>query len=70
MSRRHPFGWSLPPGVTDRMIDEAAGAYDVIECRDCAGTGFILINGEADPTLVCQRCKGEGVVLPPEEDTP
>lgn len=25
---RHPFGWSLPPGVTDRMIDEAAGAFD------------------------------------------
>lgn len=22
---RHTFGWSLPPGVTDRMIDEAAG---------------------------------------------
>ena len=25
---RSPFGWSLPPGVTDRMIDEAAGAFD------------------------------------------
>ena len=25
---RNPFGWSLPPGVTDRMIDEAAGAFD------------------------------------------
>ena len=22
---RSIFGWSLPPGVTDRMIDEAAG---------------------------------------------
>lgn len=22
---RHPFGWDLPPGVTQRMIDEAAG---------------------------------------------
>ena len=21
---RHPLGWELPPGVTDRMIDEAA----------------------------------------------
>jgi hypothetical protein len=21
-------GWNLPPGVTDRMIDEAAGAFD------------------------------------------
>jgi hypothetical protein len=25
---RSVFGWSLPPGVTDRMIDEAAGGYD------------------------------------------
>jgi hypothetical protein len=25
---RSPLGWSLPPGVTDRMIDEAAGAFD------------------------------------------
>lgn len=24
---RHPFGWSLPPGVTDRMIDEASPGY-------------------------------------------
>lgn len=27
MSRR-TFGWDLPPGVTDRMIDEAAGGDD------------------------------------------
>jgi hypothetical protein len=25
---RHTFGWSLPPGVTQRHIDEAAGGYD------------------------------------------
>lgn len=25
---RHTFGWDLPPGVTNRMIDEAAGAFD------------------------------------------
>jgi len=25
--RRTTYGWSLPPGVTDRMIDEAAPGY-------------------------------------------
>jgi hypothetical protein len=30
---RSPFGWDLPPGVTSRMIDEAAGIYD--QCEVC-----------------------------------
>lgn len=30
---RTVFGWSLPPGVTDRMIDDAAGS-DEPENRD------------------------------------
>lgn len=25
---RNPFGWDLPPGVTQRMIDDAAGGAD------------------------------------------
>jgi hypothetical protein len=25
---RNPFGWDLPPGVTQRMIDDAAGGND------------------------------------------
>lgn len=32
---RHVFGWSLPPGVTQRMIDEAAGGYDGQPCDVC-----------------------------------
>lgn len=34
-------GWNLPPGVTDRMIDEAAGAFDEPpdECPDCGSKG-------------------------------
>lgn len=26
-------GWNLPDGCTDRMIDEAAGGYDLPECE-------------------------------------
>jgi hypothetical protein len=29
-------GWNLPPGCTTRMIDEAAGVYDIC---DCCGKG-------------------------------
>jgi hypothetical protein len=29
---RSVFGWDLPPGCTQRHIDEAAGAYDICEC--------------------------------------
>jgi hypothetical protein len=29
------FGWNLPPGVTDRMIDEASGAYEEPKPCDC-----------------------------------
>jgi hypothetical protein len=28
---RNVFGWDLPPGVTQRMIDEAVGADDPTE---------------------------------------
>ena len=29
------FGWSLPPGVTNQMIDEAVGGDMPVECEDC-----------------------------------
>lgn len=29
-------GWNLPPGVTDRMIDEAAqGGVEPVQCDNC-----------------------------------
>ena len=28
---KHPFGWDLPPGVTQRMIDESVGGDDPTE---------------------------------------
>ena len=34
--RRHPFGWDLPPGVTQRMIDEQCGGDEgPCECCGC-----------------------------------
>jgi hypothetical protein len=30
---RSPFGWSLPPGVTTRMIDDAVGGDE--QCEVC-----------------------------------
>jgi hypothetical protein len=49
MSRR-PFGWDLPPGVTHRMIDEAAGAVTV----ECAVCGRPCV--EDDDGWYCRRC--------------
>ena len=48
---RHPFGWDLPPGVTSKMIDEAAGGseicavcekhYDDCRCPECPVCGEV-----------------------------
>jgi hypothetical protein len=43
---RHPFGWDLPPGVTQRMIDEQCGG-DEGPCECCG-------NDPAD--CVCPEC--------------
>jgi len=48
------FGWSLPPGVTDRMIDEAVGAN---HCEKFAALGHECsanTHGECD----CPKCQG------------
>lgn len=37
MSSRNPFGWDLPPGVTNKMIDDAFGSPE--PCHKCDGTG-------------------------------
>jgi len=34
MNSRNVFGWDLPPGVTQRMIDESVGGNDPMEEMD------------------------------------
>ena len=47
-------GWNLPPGCTDRMIDEAAGIFDVCNCcgygvDDCVCPECPVCNSCGDP---------------------
>jgi hypothetical protein len=51
------FGWSLPPGCTDRDIDEAVGANHCEHCEKFAALGFECsahTHGECD----CPKCQG------------
>lgn len=41
----HKFGWSLPPGVTSKMLDEAVGAEH--PCETC---------GEFTSDCICPEC--------------
>jgi hypothetical protein len=34
ITMKHPFGWDLPPGVTQRMIDESVGGDDPSELEN------------------------------------
>ena len=43
---RHPFGWDLPPGVTQRHIDEAFGG-DEGPCQCC---------GHDPADCICPEC--------------
>ena len=69
------FGWELPPGVTDAMIDDAMGeADDRDECPRCAGSGRRWW-GSLHPSLQhnarlidCDRCDGTGRIAPPERE--
>lgn len=60
---RNPFGWDLPPGVTQRHIDEAAGGYDEppappwVTCGKCEGHGTI---GAGYNERDCPMCNGKG----------
>lgn len=70
---RHPFGWDLPPGVTQRQIDEAAGGYDEEPERDEQGEDQIksCSCGSGEPrranydghgiflTFTCSKCHAE-----------
>lgn len=45
--------WNLPPGVTDRMIDEAAGGYDEEpeRCPICGDRACEDPHEQADPPV-------------------
>ncbi len=60
MPPRNPFGWSLPPGVTDRMIDEAAGS-DIKWLWFCSSCG----QENTDQDAYCTQCHK---LLDDEED--
>lgn len=57
---RDVFGWGLPPGVTDRMIDEAYGLDgDQGDCPGCDGWGSVQ---EGPDHYRCSKCNGTGWV--------
>lgn len=66
MSKQNPFGWDLPPGCTDKDIDDAVGGRDDMplkECPDCEGGGKVIDDGAPGAVAVtCKKCKGEGEV--------
>lgn len=76
MSFRNPFGWDLPPGCTDKDIDDAMGGR-MDECPDCEGAGTIPESNCCGATIIentdicskckehcepqkCETCKGDG----------
>ena len=72
MSERSKFGWDLPPGCTDKMVDEAVGGrgdMPLKECPDCEGSGKVMDDGAPDTVPVtCSKCDGEGEIeMTPEE---
>lgn len=58
---RNPFGWSLPPGVTDRMIEEAMGGDEDLYCTTCDGAGYFGNGDDYEVDSVCPDCKGTGL---------
>ena len=50
------FGWDLPPGVTNRMIDEAAGVTDE-PCECC---------GKPVDECICEECPNCGAKGDPD----
>ena len=57
----NPFGWDLPAGVTDKMIDDHMGGDDGVEkCDACDGKGnYVDTDGE---TYDCDECEGKGEI--------
>ena len=49
---------NLPPGVTNRIIEEQAGAF-LVKCDECNGNGFLK---EDDGEIKqCPKCEGTGL---------
>lgn len=69
MSFRNPFGWDLPPGCTDKDIDDHFGGPNLIECPDCDGDGKVMDDGAPDAVPVkCSRCDGTGEIEKPTRE--
>lgn len=70
MSRK-PFGWDLPPGVTQRHIDEAAGSGDLPECSICQRSYYGHGNNAwpVNEGRCCDECN-HVVVLPARVHSP
>jgi len=71
---RSPFGWSLPPGCTARMIDEAAGVDQpcAVCCRpvdDCVCPECPVCGAQGDPACYADppRVEGHGMRLTREQ---
>ena len=52
MSLHNPFGWSLPPGVTNADIDKHFGDAPQVECKTCGE----LFDPEDEETE-CEPCR-------------
>ncbi len=62
---------NLPPGVTDKMIEDAQGHE--IKCSDCDGDGWNYGRGEKSSLVIkieCAKCGGSGVVEEEEDFRP
>jgi len=53
MSLRNPFGWDLPPGCTDKDIDNAFGDPDTKTCKTCNDE----FEPEDDDQVECEHCR-------------
>lgn len=63
------FGWDLPPGVTQKMIDDQAEGEEpvpkgMIECDGCDGRKVIE---DEDGKWECPTCEGRGIIEDPGE---
>jgi hypothetical protein len=65
---RNVFGWSLPPGCTQRMIDEAAGADQpcavcCMDVADCCCPECSVCGEQGNPRCYEQSTKGDGFTV-------
>lgn len=77
-----PFGWDLPPGCTDKDINDHFGDPPMRECPTCMGDGDLPADELEEPELtwwqwiknlfvavyvVCPECNGDGEIVDEDE---